>query len=211
MAPSKSSIDDGMNESGAALAAVDDAGLVQAILAGDPRAKRATWQRFVPLVRRIIRRSLGPEDDIEDAVQEVFLRLFTRIHTLRDHGALRAFVVSITMFGVRYEIRRRRLRRLVGLAPAAGLAELRVVHADHGSRMALSRFCKILERIGARERSAFVLRHIEELSDAGVAAALGVSLPTARRLSARAYERVTYLASRDAFLAGLVPSSGGQP
>jgi RNA polymerase sigma-70 factor (ECF subfamily) len=183
-----------------------DAQLVAAMLQGDPVAPRAVWERFAPLVRRIVRRSLGPSYDIEDVVQDVFLRLFDRIGTLRDPSALRAFLVSIAMLSVRGEIRRRRVRRMVGLAPASQLAELRAVSTDHAAREALSRFYELLDRLNARERAAFVLCYIEEMSDSEVASALGVSIPTVRRVSARGYERVMLLARRDPSLIDFMPA-----
>jgi RNA polymerase sigma-70 factor (ECF subfamily) len=187
------------------LSELGDAQLVAAILQGDPGAPRAVWERFAPLVRRIVRRSLGPSFDIEDVVQDVFLRLFDRVGTLRDPAALRAFLVSITMLSVRGEVRKRRVRRMVGLAPAAQLAELRVVHTDHAAREALARFYELLDRLNTRERAAFVLCYVEQMSDSEVASALNVSIPTVRRSSARAYERVMMLARKDPSLVDFMP------
>jgi RNA polymerase sigma-70 factor (ECF subfamily) len=80
------------------------------------------------------------------------------------------------------------------------LPDLRVVNADTGSRQALIHFYRALDRISARDRSAFVLRFIEGMEAAEVAEALGVSVPTARRCFTRAWERVTFFAQRDPFL-----------
>src|SRR5580692_10809719 len=62
---------------------VDDADLVQAALAGDHEAEATIWRRYVPLVRGKLRRSIGGPD-VEDHVQEVFLRLFEYLTELRD-------------------------------------------------------------------------------------------------------------------------------
>ena len=61
----------------------DDATLARALIGRSPAAPRVAWKRFAPMVRRILRRSLGPEGDIEDVVQDVFLCLFERVPTLR--------------------------------------------------------------------------------------------------------------------------------
>ena len=51
------------------LAAADSATLVRALSERHPRAARAVFYRFAPLVRRIVRRSLSFDGDVDDAVQ----------------------------------------------------------------------------------------------------------------------------------------------
>ncbi|HYP91306.1 MAG TPA: sigma-70 family RNA polymerase sigma factor [Polyangiaceae bacterium] len=184
----------------AALGEANDATLAVELIAKNRDAPRVAWSRFSPLVRRILRRSLGPQHDVEDIVQDVFLCLFQRVHTLRDPVALKAFVIAITVRTVRYEIRRAKVRRWVGLSRSAELLDLRVVNADTSARHALIHFYRALDRINQRDRTAFVLRFIEGMEAAEVAAALDVSVPTARRCFTRAWERVTFFAKRDPFL-----------
>jgi RNA polymerase sigma-70 factor (ECF subfamily) len=192
------------------LAQADDPALARAAALGDTRAPREIWRRFAPLVRRIVRRTLGPEHDVEDVVQDVFLRLFDKLPGLRDPAALRAFVVSISIRSVRYELRRRRVRRLVGLSTTPELQDLRVVSADHESRQALLHLYGLLNRLNFRERTAFVLRFVEGMEIEDVARALDVSVPTTRRAVARASERIAVLAGDDGFLTRYVGSARGQ-
>jgi len=182
------------------LSLADDATLARALIEKKAAAPRVAWTRFSPLVRRMLRRSLGPQHEVEDVVQNVFLCLFQRVHTLRDPVALKAFVIAITVRMIRYEVRRARVRRLVGLSHTSELPDLRVVNADSGSRQALIHFYRTLDRLNARDRTAFVLRFIEGMEAAEVATAMDVSVPTARRCFTRAWERVTLLAQRDPFL-----------
>jgi RNA polymerase sigma-70 factor, ECF subfamily len=184
----------------ASLAAADDATLARALINGEPTAARAVWNRFAPMVRRIVRRSFGPEHDIEDLVQDVFASLFSKPARLREPAALRAFIVSMTLHNVSYEIRRRRVRRWVGLTQTSELPDIRIVESNPESREALVRFYRILDSVRTRDRAAFVLRFVEGLEVADVAAALETSVPTARRCFTRAYQRVALLAARDPFL-----------
>jgi RNA polymerase sigma-70 factor (ECF subfamily) len=193
-----------------ALAQADDAALARAAVLGDARAPREIWRRFAPLVRRIVRRTLGPEHDVEDVVQDVFLLLFDKLPGLRDPAALRAFLVSITVRSVRYELRRRRVRRLVGLSTGPELHDLRVVSTDHESRQALLHLYGLLNRLRARERTAFILRFVEGMDIEDVASALDVSVPTTRRAVARAWERIALLAGDDGFLTRYVETVRGQ-
>ena len=179
---------------------VEDSAIARALLAREPGAHRAAWERFSPLVRRIVRRFMGPGIDAEDAVQDVFVCLFEKAPTLREPGALRAFVMAITVRTAQYHARRRRARRWVGLPDGDAHPALRVVEGNPEPRMALERFYRILDRVNDGDRAAFVLRYIEGLELSEVARALGTSPPTARRRFTRAYGRVTLLASRDPML-----------
>src|SRR5262249_32710184 len=45
----------------------------------DPEALRALFRRYAPRVHGLLRRTLGQASETEDAVQEVFLRLFSKL------------------------------------------------------------------------------------------------------------------------------------
>ena len=179
---------------------VDDATLVHKLVDQHPQAARLIWQRFAPMVHRILRRSLGPDEDVEDLAQEVFMCVFQKAATLREPQALKAFVITVTAFTVRGELRRRWSRRWLRrqrVAPANGQL---VSNQDIESREALRRFYLILDRVGVQDRTAFVLRFIEGLPLEDVAMALDVSVATAKRRLARAWDRVVLLAERDTAL-----------
>src|SRR5215468_2103569 len=76
----------------APLGTVEDADLARALIDHHPDAPRAVWTRFAPLVRRLVRRSLGPDPHVEDLVQEVFATLFSKPERLRDPAAFRGFI-----------------------------------------------------------------------------------------------------------------------
>jgi len=65
------------------------------------------------------------------------------------------------------------------------------------AREALARCYAILDKLGARERAAFVLRYMEERTLEEVAMGLGVSLSTAKRLVNRSSERVSKHVGKD--------------
>ena len=183
------------------LAEADDEKLARALIANDPNAATVAWERFAPLVRRILRRALGPGQNAEDLVQEVFLRLFLKVHELREPKALGAFIISITTLTVRSELRRRRARSWLGLSPDAAALDLRVVHPDPAGRQALERFYELLDRFNTRDRMAFVLRYIEGMSLVEVSDALGVSISTAKRSLLYVRRRLAEHVRRDPLLA----------
>src|SRR5262245_26069068 len=67
-----------------------DAALIEAAIARHPAAAREIWDRFATLVRGLLRRTLG-RDDVDDHVQDTFLRLFRLLGRLREPDKLRSF------------------------------------------------------------------------------------------------------------------------
>jgi RNA polymerase sigma-70 factor, ECF subfamily len=185
------------------LAEASDTALALELQARSPDAARVAWERYSPLVRRILSRALGPQRDVEDSLQEVFMCLFHKAPELRNPAALRAFIVSIAIRTLRHEIRRRKLRSWLKL-DGNDLPDLRSVNPDPDAREALSRFYALLDRVNTRDRSVFVLHVIEGMDVEAVASALQVSVPTVRRCLSRARERVALLAGRDPMLVDYV-------
>jgi RNA polymerase sigma-70 factor, ECF subfamily len=190
------------------LAEADDASVVRVLLEGDPKAPRVVWHRFAPMVHRILKRAFGPEYDIDDLVQEVFLVLFDRVVTLREPNALRAFIISITAHTIRRELRRKTAARWLMLGD---ISVARARDADLDSREAVVRLYRILDRLGSDDRTAFVLRFLEGLELVEVAQATGVSLATTKRRLARAWGRVVAHAQRDGGLVDYLAGLGSGP
>jgi RNA polymerase sigma-70 factor, ECF subfamily len=184
------------------LAGMDDAALVRAVMAGDEGAAGAVWERHAPLVRRVLRRSLGPYEDVEDLVQESFLRFFRCLGELRDPAALRSFLFGVALRVARAELRRRRVGRWLRLTPTGTLPDLPAGGGSPGdpAREAVRRLYAILDRLDDAGRLLFVLRYVEGLELTEVAAALDVSLATAKRRLAKVTARVTAMIERDPLL-----------
>ena len=184
-----------------------DVELVSALIDNRPEAQRLVVQRFAPLVRGLLRRSLGPKCDIDDAQQEVFWCLFRRIDTLREPAALRAFIMAITFRVALHE--RRRSRKFSAAPFDHERAEPTTKHDDAVASYALIRLGKLVLRLHERERKTFVLRFIEGMTVSEIAGALAISEATTRRSFSRAWSSVNKWAARDPFLFDYFGS--GQP
>jgi RNA polymerase sigma-70 factor (ECF subfamily) len=75
----------------------------------------------------------------------------------------------------------------------------------------LTRFYAVLEELGANERTAFVLRHMEGLKLEEVSEHMDLSLATVKRLLRRAAERVSALVERDHELSSYARERGALP
>lgn len=168
-----------------------DADLARALMAGQAWAPAATWNRYAPTVYGIASRALGRETDAEDITQEVFFRLFARVHTLKEPSAFRSFVVSFAIRIVKWELRRRRVRRFVHLSDSGEVPDAPVTGDDAESRQVLRRFYVLLDQLAPRERLVFSLRHLESMTLEEVAVAMDLSLSTVKRSLARAATRVS--------------------
>jgi RNA polymerase sigma-70 factor (ECF subfamily) len=178
-----------------------DAELVYALRAGEPGAAQAIWDRHSATVHRFLLRALGrPGEEVEDLTQEVFLRVLTRADVIREPAALREFIVSVAVRVLRWELRRRWVRRVVRLSEVGELPEVAVPGADHEARQALARCYAILDRLSTRERLAFVMRYLEDMTMDEVAERLGTSLSTAKRAVGRAAAIVSAQVGQDANL-----------
>jgi RNA polymerase sigma-70 factor (ECF subfamily) len=179
----------------------DSPTLVAAIRAGDPKAPRELWQRFGPMVFRILRRMLGPKWELDDLAQEVFLRVFRNLPRLRDPVALKAFVIAVSVGTARGGIRDWGVRKRGTLAVRPLRAALETPPADIEARAALEGLYRILARLRPDDRTAFILRFMEQMELVDVAAAMDVSLATVKRRVTRAWTRVSFHVARDPSLA----------
>jgi len=189
---------------GQARDAESDAALVAALRRGDPQAELAAWNRFATGVDQTLRRLLGPGPDREDLLQEVFIRFYRRIGTLREPSAVRAFLTGICIHVVRGEIARRQRRRWLSLTSTGDLPEPAPAHPDLEGREAVTRYYRLVDKLGGRDRSYFVARAIEGMTLDEVAAAHEVSVSTAQRRINRATKRIAALVRRDPMLARFV-------
>lgn len=144
---------------------------------GDPFERLV--QQHQQMVLRVAYRLLGRLEDAQDAAQEVFLRLFR--HRDRVGPDLKAWLYRVTVNVCNDHHRRRRTvveftarERRPDLDPAPDPE--RFLASEERKRLVIEGLSKLPER----ERAAVVLRDIEGLSTAEVAAILGVEEVTVR-------------------------------
>ena len=178
-------------------ASATDLELARALINGTSNAAEAAWERYSPLVHRIVSRAIGPDAEVEDVTQEIFYRLFSRIRTLRKPEALRSFVISFAIRIVKWELRRRRARRWLTLSETGDVPDEQLMVMDAENRYALRRLYGLLDRLSTRERLVLVLRHVEGMTLDEIASAMELSLATVKRCLRRASARVSQMVDAD--------------
>lgn len=158
-----------------------DASLVILAARGDRDALAAIWDRYSSLVRGVVYGALGPDQSVEDLVQEVFLAFLRGAGRIQDGAAVRGYLATMAVRQAAQEIRRRKVRRLVGLSSTGELPEQPTAPADSEHREAVAALHRVLSRLSDRRRMAFILRQVQGLEMLEVAQALDISESTLRR------------------------------
>ncbi len=179
----------------AAARLLSDRELVASLLAHERSAPLLTWRKYAPRTFGLVQRTLGSATDAEDVTQEVFLRVFSKIHTLRDPDALSAFVLSVAIRVMREHLRQRRVRKILHLVEE--VPEVSVPSLDIEARGILRRFYEVLDALPTEERVVLALRHLEGMTLAEVAESSGISMSTAKRRLNKATARLAKRVAND--------------
>jgi len=75
----------------------DDRSLVARCRAGERDACEELYQRHAPRVLGLARRMVGPAEDAEDAVQDVFLAVFRKLDSFRGESSLATWLYRLAM------------------------------------------------------------------------------------------------------------------
>jgi RNA polymerase sigma-70 factor (ECF subfamily) len=187
---------------------VSDAALVAALQAGRGEARKVFFDRNANEIERLLYRILGPDPEISDLLQEVFLIALGSIGQLREPDALRGWLRGIAVRRARKCILRRQRWRFIQLFPPSELPEREAPVPSAEVSEALRCTYAVLEQLPTDERVAFALRHVEGMELTAVAEACGVSLSTIKRRLARAQQTFQKLAEAQPALAEWLEPGG---
>jgi RNA polymerase sigma-70 factor (ECF subfamily) len=182
----------------------EDSDLARALIAREPWAHAATWNRFAPMVFRMASRALGNDYEAEDVTQEVFFRLFARANTLQNPESFRSFVTSFAIRILKWELRRKRARSWLSFREPKNIPEATYPGSDPEARDVLRRFYTMLGRLKPRDRIVYCLRHLDGRSLDEIADAMEISLSTVKRSHDRVNVRVSQWIESDVGVAGFL-------
>jgi RNA polymerase sigma-70 factor, ECF subfamily len=140
------------------------------------------YERHVADVDRWVRRLVGPREDVEDLVHEVFVVAIRRRGSFRGDASVKTWLFRIAHHIVRGRRRRERVRhwlfmRHVDELPATGARTVTPLE-EMEQREQSARLYAALDRLSDDYRTALILYEIEGLSGEQVAELVGVSLGT---------------------------------
>lgn len=143
----------------------------------------AIYRRYFDFIWSSVRRLGVSGDAADDVVQEVFVVIHSRIHTLQQPDSLRSWIYGVVRRTVRAHHRSRRARE----TPRVGLAFFDEKHEsnqptpfDDTNRIdQLQLLAKLLGELDEAKREVFVLAELEEMTVPEIAEAIEIPLNTA--------------------------------
>jgi RNA polymerase sigma-70 factor (ECF subfamily) len=171
-----------LEEQAPARPAVCAAALLSAFAAwkqGDAGAFETVVEHLHPTAHRVALRLLGNRQDAEDAVQETFWRLYRAGEAIRNPESLPGWLYRTTVNMARNKHKQR------SRADAVALERVEWQRSDGrmdaaNTLLLREELHRALAQLGEKEREAVVLRDVEGLEIAEVAAAMGVFAVTVR-------------------------------
>lgn len=165
-----------------------DAELATAIAEGDLAAAGRLYDRYASNVRGMVHRLLGPDTELDDVVQDVFITAIASIDKLRDPSALKSWLLGIAVVKARGNLRARWRRRWLSFLPNEDLPERPAPSVDATNEVA-HEVATILDALRPEERIALVLCRLEGMSLDEAARACGMTTSTFKRRLARGQAR----------------------
>jgi RNA polymerase sigma-70 factor (ECF subfamily) len=184
---------------------VDESGesLSLALRRGSRGAERRLLEEQTPFVERLLTRILGHENDLDDLVQEVFVRALGKVDDLRDDN-VRSWVGAFAVNVARESIRRRRRRGWLSFFAPEDMPEIPADDSTPELRDAVRALYLLLDQMDADDRVAFTLRLVEGMQLSEIAAMCDISLSTVKRRVERGSSWFRARAKRDPHLADWV-------
>ncbi len=172
---------------------------IRAVLSGDTEAYRGLVVRHSPTLFRVAFRITGNEADADEVVQEAFLRGYQKLPSFQFKAGFGTWIYRITVncaFDWLDRLDRRGPEENQHAVKDAEWVREQLPDLDAGpERLLLSREMAAQQELAMRaltplERTAFVLRHVEDRSTSEIAEALGMAPNAAKQAIFRAVQKL---------------------
>lgn len=175
-----------------------DHSVVRAVLAGDKDAYGALVRAHSATVFRVAFRIVGNEADAEEIVQEAFLRGYQRLESFEQRAAFGTWIYRIAVNCALNRVGKPGIEAEYQHGEESDPEEktVQVAAPDAGpERELLSREIKAaqemaMQRLTPTEKTAFVLRHLEDRSMGEIAEVLGIAPNAAKQAVFRAVQKL---------------------
>jgi RNA polymerase sigma-70 factor (ECF subfamily) len=165
---------------------------IRRVLSGDVAEYRILMQRHLPAVLRMTLRVTGNPEDAEEAAQEAFLLAYNKLPSFREQAAFGTWVYRIAMNCSLNLVKRRARNPEWNAEPLEETPRSQHPTPEQAllDAEALKQRERAMDTLSPMERTAFVLRHVEEQPVDVVAKALGINANTARQTVFRAITKL---------------------
>lgn len=181
--------------------AEEDRELVQQAQTGDSHAFGMLMRRYTPSLTRFLRRFMRNSDDVEDVIQETFIRAYLAINRFRSDSTFSTWIVRIGINAAKdgLALRQRQGLQLASLGDedddSKTLIEAQPDLDTPESRLETKEAMALLEAALAtlpeEQRMSFELRELEGLSYEEIASQMHCPVGTVRSRIHRARDSLT--------------------
>ena len=155
--------------------------------AGDVAAFGALVRRHQERVFRFLHRMLDAREEAMELSQDVFVKAWQALPGWRPEAAFSTWLLQIARNAALDQLRRRRVVQFAPLDDGMDVADTAPgPEARYASRQRQALLENALQQIAAEHREILLLREIEDLSYAELAAVLGIAEGTVKSRLARA-------------------------
>ncbi len=147
-----------------------------------PRTAEEAFIAYSSYVAAIAHRLAGRDGEVDDIVQEVFLRAVKGLDKLNDEKALKGWLATVTVRVVKRRLWKRGVARKLGFGtPPPDEGRTIAPGATPEQQALLGQVYRIMDRLPTKQRLAWTLRHVQGQKLDEVAKACGCSLATVKR------------------------------
>lgn len=171
-----------------------DTELIDAWRNGDEKAATELVHRHGAALARFLG-AAGGADEVDDLVQDAFLRAFRRIETFRGGSSFRTWLMAIGSNLLKDSWRRRKGRAVIPLDSREIVDEGSDPHGDAVADDIAERVGRCVRRLPRLQRDVFLLRAQQGLEYREIAGALGTTEGAARVHYHHAVKRLKTLLS----------------
>ncbi|MEY3013943.1 MAG: polymerase sigma-H factor [Pseudomonadota bacterium] len=162
-----------------------DERLVASFQRGNSHALSELYRRHGRRVESVARNVIGPSDELEDVVQEVFIELHRSLHRFRGDARFTTWLHRVTVNVALQHLRRGKRKgwlRWLGLDQVGNAATARVPAGDRQveARETVRALYVALDAVSEKKRVVFTLYELEGLSLEDIAATVGTSVNTVK-------------------------------
>ncbi len=176
----------------------NDHAAIRAVLAGDKEAYGTLVVRYSGTLYRLAFRITGNEADAEDVVQEAFLRGYLKLESFESRSNFGTWIYRIAVRCAQDKIGSMKVDESRRVGGEADPYQDEVQVADLGAgpeRLLLSGEIGAMQAMAMQgltptERTAFILRHMEERTTEEIATVLGIAPNAAKQAVFRAVQKL---------------------
>jgi RNA polymerase sigma-70 factor (ECF subfamily) len=155
-----------------------DAELIARWQRGDERAATLLVERHADAVSRFVV-SLGAREDVDEIVQDAFVRAFASLDRFRAESSFRTWLFTIARNLTRDRARSARVRRHVAIEEAHAVIESDPLSGAVAEEME-ARIRQVVQGLSPMQRDVFTLRVVEGMSYKEIAGVLDTTEGAAR-------------------------------